>query len=286
MPRASWKSVIEAYGSICYLCDGKIDMSASMAVGEEGWQLGLHIDHVLPRRFGGGDSLENLRPTHGLCNLKKSGSFLLDYLREYNPEKIASVFYSKNFDNARDPMTFGYFRIDAELESGFDESKLLSSYRVDKIFSDVYVGKVYRYPGMDDLKKEMVSRDTVIVGSLIHLGNSQKEAIETISIFKEAGIRLVVSDIDLDTSTETGKKFFEISEAIFNFDRIARSKNTKVGLAKGRARGRVGGRPSKLSEEQKGEVVRLYAEKDLSVQAICKMFDIARPTVYNILKNN
>lgn len=286
MPTISWKSVVEAYGPICYLCDGKIDMNASMAVGEDGWQLGLHIDHVLPRKFGGGDGLENLRPTHGLCNLRKSGSFLLDYLREHHPEKIASVFYTKNLDNARNPMVFGYFRIDAELESGFDESKLISSYKIDKIFNDIYVGKVYRYPGMDNLKKEIVSGDTVIVGSLVHLGNSQKEAIETISIFKEAGIRLVVSDIDLDTSIETGKKFFEISEAIFNFDKIARSKNTKVGLAKGRARGRVGGRPSKLSEEQRGEVVRLYTEKELSVQTICKMFDIARPTVYNILKNN
>lgn len=281
----SWKKVVEVYGTTCYLCDGQIDMSAPMAVGDDGWQLGFHIDHIVPRKFGGGDEIENLRPTHAFCNLKKSGYFLLDYLKENEPDKISSVFYSKDIDNKRDSMTFGYFRIDLESESAFDESKLLSSQKVDKIFNDTYTGKVYRYPGMDALKKEIISGDTVIVGSLIHLGSSQKEAIENIDLFKEAKVILKIIDIDLDTSTESGKKFFEISDAIFNFDRIARSKNTMVGLKKARARGRLGGRPSKLNENQKSKLIKMYNE-NVSVHEICEKFNISRPTVYNIVKNN
>lgn len=278
--------VIETYGTVCYLCDGQIDMNAPMGVGEDGWQLGLHIDHVIPRKFGGDDSLENLRPAHGLCNLKKSGLFLLEYLKENNPEKIKEVFDKKNKNSNRAPMTFSYFRIDAESPASFNESKLLSSYKVDKIFNDIYVGKTYTYPGMDDLKKEIIPGDRVIISSLTHIGNSQKEAFETINYFKESGIILKVLDIDIDTSNESGQRFFEISNAIFNFDKISRSRNTMVGLTKARARGRLGGRPSKLSKEQKEEVIKLYKENDMPIKKISEKFGIARPTVYNILKNH
>jgi len=32
---------------------------------------GLQIDHVIPIVKGGPDTLNNVRPAHGLCNIKK-----------------------------------------------------------------------------------------------------------------------------------------------------------------------------------------------------------------------
>jgi len=31
----------------------------------------LHIDHLVPLAKGGSDTLENVRPAHGICNLRK-----------------------------------------------------------------------------------------------------------------------------------------------------------------------------------------------------------------------
>lgn len=64
--------VLETYGTKCYVCMEEIDLDASRRPGYEGWQSGLHIDHLVPISQGGADILENVRPTHGLCNLKKS----------------------------------------------------------------------------------------------------------------------------------------------------------------------------------------------------------------------
>lgn len=64
--------VIEAYGADCHICDGPINLEAPRRVGTEGWELGLHLDHVVPLSKGGDDRIENLRPTHGMCNLKKT----------------------------------------------------------------------------------------------------------------------------------------------------------------------------------------------------------------------
>jgi len=64
--------VIEAYGTDCHICNQSINLEAPRRVGSEGWELGLHLDHVVPLSKGGDDRIENLRPAHGMCNLKKT----------------------------------------------------------------------------------------------------------------------------------------------------------------------------------------------------------------------
>ena len=63
--------VIATYGINCYLCGLGIDFMAPRKCGSPGWEHGLHIDHLVPVSRGGSDTLENVRPTHGLCNLVK-----------------------------------------------------------------------------------------------------------------------------------------------------------------------------------------------------------------------
>jgi len=63
--------VLDSYGSLCHLCGLAIDLSAPRHTAVAGWENGLHIDHVIPLSKGGDDTLENVRPSHGKCNLKK-----------------------------------------------------------------------------------------------------------------------------------------------------------------------------------------------------------------------
>lgn len=63
--------VIATYGIDCNICGLEIDFMAPRKCGIPGWENGLHIDHLLPISKGGPDMLENVRPTHALCNLTK-----------------------------------------------------------------------------------------------------------------------------------------------------------------------------------------------------------------------
>ena len=65
------EEVIALYGSICHICNKNINLSLPRKTSMEGWENGLHIDHVVPLSRGGSDTLENVRPAHGACNLKK-----------------------------------------------------------------------------------------------------------------------------------------------------------------------------------------------------------------------
>ena len=63
--------VLSMYGANCYLCGIEIDLSANRRCGSPGWEYGLHIEHVFDIALGGPDTLENVRPAHAICNLKK-----------------------------------------------------------------------------------------------------------------------------------------------------------------------------------------------------------------------
>jgi hypothetical protein len=58
------KEVIKRDKYKCHQCGNKIAR----------WD--VHIDHVIPVCRGGKTSLDNLRMTHSICNLKKSGRYL------------------------------------------------------------------------------------------------------------------------------------------------------------------------------------------------------------------
>lgn len=70
------KEVLDLYGTDCHICNEPIDLEASRRVGEEGWTKSLHIDHLVPILKGGADTLENVRPAHGFCNISKGAKEL------------------------------------------------------------------------------------------------------------------------------------------------------------------------------------------------------------------
>ena len=63
--------VLQKYGSDCHICLKPINLDAPKRVGYSGWEMGLHLDHVIPLSRGGDDTIDNIRPSHGICNIKK-----------------------------------------------------------------------------------------------------------------------------------------------------------------------------------------------------------------------
>ena len=66
------QQVFDTYGTDCHICNQPIDFTAPrQAYQGTGWEMGLHFDHLVPLSKGGPDTLENIRPSHAVCNIKK-----------------------------------------------------------------------------------------------------------------------------------------------------------------------------------------------------------------------
>lgn len=75
------QDVFDNWGYNCHLCGEAINFDAPRQCGKPGWETGLHIDHVVPLSKGGTDTLDNVRPAHGQCNIIKWAS--VDYLDKF-----------------------------------------------------------------------------------------------------------------------------------------------------------------------------------------------------------
>jgi len=77
---------------------------------------------------------------------------------------------------------------------------------------------------------------------------------------------------------------FYIFGALAEFERNLIRERTKAGLASARARGRLGGRPKRLDSNKRKLVVTLYNAREHTVQEICQMMGISKPTLYQYLR--
>jgi len=68
--------------------------------------------------------------------------------------------------------------------------------------------------------------------------------------------------------------------ALAQFEREIIRDRTVAGLTAARARGRVGGRPSKLSAEQRRQARKIYEERELTVEQIGAVLGVSRSAIY------
>jgi hypothetical protein len=102
---------------------------------------------------------------------------------------------------------------------------------------------------------------------------------------RERGIGLKVLEQGIDTATAEGRAMFGMLSVLAEFQRELIVANTRDGLAAARARGRKGGRPSKLSSDQIELAQRLYDAGEHTVAQIAGMLKVPRTTVYGHLNN-
>jgi len=155
----------------------------------------------------------------------------------------------------------------------------------EKYFNDVMTGSNFERKGLEQLLAFARSGDTVIVWKLDRLGRSLKDLIETLNLLKDQGVDFISLTEHIDTTTPGGKLIFHLMEALAEFERDLIRERTNAGLAAARARGRVGGRPRKLSTNGKVALAqRLFADKKHAIDDICSTLGISRSTFYRYVR--
>ncbi|MCD0462091.1 recombinase family protein [Roseiconus lacunae] len=177
-------------------------------------------------------------------------------------------------------MLIGYARVSTHDQNLDLQRDALKKAGCDRIIDDVASGRKVDRSGIDQLKNVLRHGDVVIVWRLDRLGRSLKQLITLLEDFEKNGVGFRSLTEAIDTTTAAGKLFFQIIGALAEFERNIIVDRTKAGLQAARARGRLGGRPKKLSRNQRDLAVQLYERKQHSIQEICQMFEISKTTLY------
>ncbi len=177
-------------------------------------------------------------------------------------------------------MNLGYARVstlDQHLELQEDA---LTKAGCEKIFRDVASGAVDSRKGLTEAIEFARCGDTLVVWKLDRLGRSLKHLIETVNLLKERGVGLMSLQEKIDTTTSGGKLIFHVFGALAEFERELIRERTNAGLKAARARGRLGGRPPKLTSKQIEMAKRLLNDPTVSVVEVCRTLQVSRSTLY------
>jgi DNA invertase Pin-like site-specific DNA recombinase len=181
-------------------------------------------------------------------------------------------------------MRIGYARVSTHDQNLDLQKDALKKAGCEKVIVDVAGGKKERRSGLDRARDRLRKGDVLVVWRLDRLGRSLKHLIELMNELERDGIGFCSLQESIDTTTSGGKLVFHIFGALAEFERNLIRDRTKAGLDAARARGRRGGRPKALDEEQRALAVGLYEQRKHTVDEICRTLGISKPTLYGYVR--
>ena len=185
-------------------------------------------------------------------------------------------------------MDFGYVRVSTADQNPDHQIDALQRAGVDEknIHIDYASGAKASRPEFDILMRRLREGDTLKATRLDRISRSLLHLVMLGADLKERGVGLHIIEQGIDSSTPEGRAMFGMLGVMAELQRELILANTMDGLAAARARGRVGGRRPKLTDQQAVLAQELYDKREKTVQEIADLFGVPRTTVYGHLNRS
>ena len=180
-------------------------------------------------------------------------------------------------------MLVGYARVSTQDQKPELQLDALSAAGCEKIFEEQASGAQRDRPQLAAAIDYMRSGDTLVVWKLDRLARSMKQLIETVEGLDARGIGFRSLTEAIDTTTPGGKLVFHIFGALAEFERSIIRERTTAGLKAARDRGRLGGRPPALSDNDLTAARALLRDPEITVEQVAKRMGVAPSTLYRHL---
>jgi DNA invertase Pin-like site-specific DNA recombinase len=181
-------------------------------------------------------------------------------------------------------MDIGYARVsrsDQILDRQLNE---LQNAGCERIFTEKASGsKDSKRPEFDLCLRMLRSGDRLVVTELSRLGRHTGELANLDEALQERGVGLRILNLDLDTTTPSGKLIFTVIAAVAQMERELLIERTRSGLAAARAQGRVGGRRRTVTDKQIAKAQALYDEHRFTMAEIARLCETSPATLYRYL---
>ena len=137
-------------------------------------------------------------------------------------------------------------------------------------------------PGLKACLADLRQGDILIVWKLDRLGRSLSHLLTIITDLKNRGVAFRSITEQMDTTTPHGEFLFNVFGSLAQFERALIRERVNAGLAAAKRRGRIGGRPRSLDDEQIEQIVAAL-DGGASKASVCRAFKVPRSTLLNNL---
>ncbi|MGI0071142.1 MAG: recombinase family protein [Thermoplasmata archaeon] len=187
-----------------------------------------------------------------------------------------------------------YARVSTKEQSTEAQVAQLTAYCQARGWSDVAVfrddgisGVRDNRPELDKLRQRMIQGEfeSVVVSKMDRLGRSLGMILRFWDESDAAGVRVIVIDQGIDTSTPAGRLQRNMLAALAEFERELILERTRAGIARARALGKKFGAPRRISESTAREV-RVRRAQGESLRMISQRMNIKLGGVRSVLRRD
>ena len=150
-------------------------------------------------------------------------------------------------------MRIGYARVSTIDQSPELQFQALTAAGCERVYGETASGDDAGRPELKRVLEDVLrDGDTLVVWKLDRLGRDLRHLVNVVQNLTERAIGLRVlagQGAQIDTTTPNGKLVFGIFAALAEYERELIVERTNAGLRAARARGRLGGRPRKMTRD-------------------------------------
>jgi DNA invertase Pin-like site-specific DNA recombinase len=152
---------------------------------------------------------------------------------------------------------------------------------VEKIFEE-QVSSVGQRPQLEACLDFIREGDTLVVTKLDRLARSTQHLLEIADLVKRKGADLHILNLNIETSSATGKLLLTMIAAVATFEREMMLERQREGIAKAKSLGKYKGRKP-TARARAAEIATLKADGVRPVD-IARRLGIGRASVYRVLE--
>ena len=175
-------------------------------------------------------------------------------------------------------MQLGYARVSTDDQDASLQVEALKTAGVQKIYIEKASGGRWDRQELHKLLENIREGDVVVVWKLDRLSRSLRDLLNILHQLEEKGAGFKSLTESIDTVSPAGKMLAQILGSFAEFEKSMLRERTMAGLKAARNKGRIGGRPCKLTEAQRTEAVSMI--KAGRPQAdVARLFAISPSTI-------
>ncbi len=180
-------------------------------------------------------------------------------------------------------MDVGYARTSTvDQIAGFEAQIVaLEKAECEKVFREQVSAVARHRPELEAAMEFCREGDVLVVTKLDRLARSVAHMVEITKSLEAKGVALNVLDLNMDTSTPSGKLMLNVFSSVAQFERELLLERQLVGIAKAKAEGKYKGREP-TARAKSDQVLAMKAERHRPTD-IARALNISRASVYRIL---